>query len=425
MKILMLAPQPFLEERGAPFAIYHHIRALLAMGFEVDLVTYHLGKTVTLPGLRIFRIPALPGIQQVKVGPSLAKIPLDVLVFCLALWRLFQKRYDAIHTHEEAGVMGIVLNFLFGCKHLYYMHSDLAQQVVSSDFTRNPLLLNLISRAQKWMVRKAHAVIAICPDLEATARRLSPKTPIFMIENSAVDENLPPPDPLAVAGMKRILKLDAGPVLLYTGTLESYQGIDLLLQSVPAVVSARPDARYLLVGGHPGQVARWQQVARDLGVAPYVHFTGQRPLAEMPLYMALADILLSPRSKGTNTPLKLYTYLHSGRPILATAIYSQTQVLTDKTARLVPPTSADLAQGALWLLQHPERAREIGWCGQQYAEEHYSWRVFLEKCIHVQREFTRSAVLMPAQPVSIPTGMQAGVSANEREEKEGEKSCAV
>src|SRR5690348_8178306 len=157
----MLAPQPFLEERGAPFAIYHHIRALLAMGFEVDLVTYHLGKTVNLPGLRIFRIPALLGIRQVRVGPSWAKIPLDVLVFCLALWRLLRVRYDAIHTHEEAGAMGIVLSFLFGCKHLYYMHSDLAQQVVSSEFTHNPLLIGLISLVQKWMVRKAHAVIAI------------------------------------------------------------------------------------------------------------------------------------------------------------------------------------------------------------------------------------------------------------------------
>ncbi|HEY7417705.1 MAG TPA: hypothetical protein VH593_21160, partial [Ktedonobacteraceae bacterium] len=70
MRILILAPQPFLEERGAPFAIYHHIKVLLEMGFRVDLVTYHVGKDISLPGLRIFRIPALPFIRKVKVGPS-------------------------------------------------------------------------------------------------------------------------------------------------------------------------------------------------------------------------------------------------------------------------------------------------------------------------------------------------------------------
>jgi glycosyltransferase involved in cell wall biosynthesis len=142
----------------------------------------------------------------------------------------------------------------------------------------------------------------------------------------------------------------------------------------------------------------------------------------MPLYMALADVLLSPRSKGTNTPLKLYTYLHSGKPILATAIYSQTQVLTDQTAKLVAPTPADLAQGALWLLQHPGRARELGRCGQCYAEEHYSWRVFLEKTTQAQREFTRVADLTPVQPVVESEEVQ--VTLYESGKEEGE-TCAV
>jgi glycosyltransferase involved in cell wall biosynthesis len=422
----MIAPQPFMEERGAPFAIYHHIRALLAMGFEVDLVTYHLGAKVELPGLRVFRIPALPGIRHVKVGPSWAKIPLDMLLFCLALWRLLRDRYHFIHTHEEAGAIGIVLSAVFGCKHLYYMHSDLAQQVVSSEFTRNPLLIGLVAFAQKRMVRGAHAIVAICSDIEATARRLSAKTPIYMIENSAVDESLPAPDPLEVTRVRRMLKLDAGPVLLYTGTLESYQGIDMLLQSISAVVSVQPDARYLLVGGRSEQVARWQQVARELGVAEYVRFTGLRPLAEMPLYMAMADILLSPRSKGTNTPLKLYTYLHAGKPILATAIYSQTQVLTDATAKLVSPTPADLAQGALWLLRYPERARELGQRGRRYAEEHYSWQVFLEHCVQVQRAFSGVAIPMPGRPDEKQGEVEASwYECQEEEEKKGEESCAV
>lgn len=413
MKILMIAPQPFLEERGAPFAIYHHIKALLAMGFEVDLVTYHLGRPVDLPGLRVFRIPSIPGIHQIKVGPSLAKIPLDLLVFCCALWRLCRGRYQYIHTHEEAGMMGVVLSALFGCKHLYYMHSDLSQQIVSSEFTRNPFFIRMVALAQKWMVHHAHAVIAICPDIEGTARRLSPKTPVYMIENSAVDESLPVPDARAVAHLRQEVCPGNGPVLLYTGTLESYQGIDLLLRSVPDVVDRYPDARYLLVGGQPEQVERWQRFTDELGIAHVVKFTGKRPLAEMPLYMALANILLSPRSKGTNTPLKLYTYLRSGKPILATAIYSQTQVLSSETAMLVPPTPHDLATGALWLLEHTEQAQQMGLRGQEYSEEHYSWRVFLDRSTQVQRIFTGNPITIQDQePLSSP-------------EKEEEETCAV
>jgi glycosyltransferase involved in cell wall biosynthesis len=393
MRILMLAPQPFMEERGVPFAVYHHIKALLAMGFEVDLVTYHIGKPVVMPGLTIHRIPSLMFARQVKVGPSLLKIPLDLLLFCVAFWCMCSKRYAYLHTHEEAGLLGVILRTIFGVKHLYYMHSDLPQQIVSSGFTENPLLIRLVKAVQTFMVRHSDAVIAICPDIEVSACKMSKGTPIYLIENSAVDEGLPEPRPDEIARLRESLQPGDGPVMLYTGTLEGYQGLGLLLQSMSGIRAAMPSVRCLIVGGKQEQVAALQSQAQQLGIADVVQFIGHRPLAEIPLYMAIADILISPRSKGTNTPLKLYTYLRSGKPILATAIYSQTQVLSPETAMLVPPTPEGLAQGALQLLRDPESASAMGRCGQQFAEEHYSWRVFLERAMQVQREFASESIV--------------------------------
>src|SRR5215469_9735271 len=180
MRILMIAPEPFLEPRGTPFSIYHRVKALVSLGYEVDLVTYPIGKQVTLPGLRIYRAPALPFIHKVKIGPSLAKLPLDLLLFLTAAWRLCRRRYQYLHTHEEAGLMGVLLASIFGCKHLYDMHSDLSQQM--SNFAKSRmsiyrhvnLLIRCVEALQKLIVRKAGAIIAICPDLEATVRRLAP-----------------------------------------------------------------------------------------------------------------------------------------------------------------------------------------------------------------------------------------------------------
>lgn len=283
--------------------------------------------------------------------------------------------------------MGVVLSRIFGCKHLYYMHSDLSQQIVSSEYIENPLLIRMVKAIQAFMIRKSDAVIAICQDIKTSAKRMAPRTPIYMIENIAVDENLPPAQPEEVARVRQMLQLGKGPILLYTGTLESYQGIELLLQSIPAVAAAVPSVRYLIVGGKPEQVAKLRTLACELGVAEQVCFVGLRPLAEMPLYMAMADILLSPRSKGTNTPLKLYTYLRSGKPILATSIYSQTQVLTPDIAMLVRPTAQDLTQGTLALLRNRGMAVAMGERGRQFAEEQYSWPVFLKKCTQVQQDF--------------------------------------
>jgi glycosyltransferase involved in cell wall biosynthesis len=395
VRILMIAPQPFMEERGAPFAIYYHIKALLAMGFTVDLVTYHIGQPVNLPGLTIYRTPAMPFLKQIKVGPSLAKIPLGFLVFCVALWRMCTTRYYYLHTHEEAGLIGIILGKLFGVKHLYYMHSDLSQQIVSSEFIEQPFLIRMVKAVQTFLVRHSDSVIAVCPDIETSALTMSNSTPIFMVENCAVDEGLPEPHPAEIARLRASLQLGDGPVLLYTGTLESYQGLDLLLESMPQIQSSRPDVRYLIVGGKPEQVERLQAQATRLGVAEAVRFTGLRPLTEMPAYMAIADILVSPRSKGTNTPLKLYTYLRSGKPILATDIHSQTQVLTSEFAALVPPTPEGITQGAFKLLNDPSHARSMGERGQRFAEEHYTWQAFLQKAIAVQREFAAEHVTAP------------------------------
>ncbi len=388
MRILMIAPEPFLEARGTPFSVYHRAKALVTLGYEVDLVTYPIGKDVTLPGLRVFRAPSVPFIRKVKIGPSLAKVPLDVLLFGTAFWRLCLRRYAILHTHEEAGLMGVLLAALFGCKHLYDMHSDLSQQMSNFAFTKSTLLIRWVELLQKLIVRRADAVIAICPDLEATVKRMAPNKPVSMIENVAVDEALPLAGAEDARQLRARWQLGNGPVLLYTGTFESYQGIATLLRSVKSVCAVFPTARYVIVGGRADQVEQQRKLAEELGVGERVCFTGQRPLEEMPRYMALATILLSPRSEGTNTPLKLYTYLRSGKPILATTILSHTQMLTPQMAKLVEPSPEGLAQGAIELLQDSQGAAALGDYGRGYAETHYSWAAFLEKNRRAYGEFT-------------------------------------
>jgi glycosyltransferase involved in cell wall biosynthesis len=388
MRILMIAPEPFLEPRGTPFSVYYRIKALLTSGYQVDLVTYPIGEQVTLPGLRVYRGPRLPFIRKVKIGPSLAKFPLDLCVFIIAFWRLCTRRYRYIHTHEEAGVMGALLSILFGCTHLYDMHSDLAEEMTNFSFTKSRWVIHCVELLQKWVVRSSAVVIAVYPELERMVKRIDPDKPVHLVINAPVDANLPAPDEQSVALLRHQLGLGNGPVLVYTGTFESYQGIDLLLQSVPLVLAACPEARYILVGGRPEQIAQQRQLAEKLGVADIIHFVGQHPVEEMPQYMALADILLSPRSKGTNTPLKLYTYLRSGKPTLATQIYSHTQILNQDIAMLVPPTAEGLAQGALELLQKPDLARKLASNGKKVADEHYSWDVFLEKNRRAYEAFT-------------------------------------
>ena len=407
----MIAPQPFFESRGAPFCVYQHIKALSTLGYGVDLVTYPIGESVKLPGLRIFRAPSLPFIRSVKPGPSLAKFPLDIVVFFTALLRLRRGKYAVIHTHEEAGVMGVVLAALFGCKHMYYMHSDLAQVVSSSGLAQGPwltLLLRCVGAVQRFMIRRADAVIAFYPEIVKSARATAPGKPVYLILPPAVDEELAAPNRVDVEGLRHKLRLGDGPVLLYTGTLEHYQGVELLIEGMPGVVAAHPQARLVIAGGKPDQVQRLQKLAREWEIADRVRFVGQRPLEEMPLYMALADVLLSPRSKGTHTPLKLYTYLRCGKPILATDILAHTQILTPEIAFLVPPTPEGLAKGAIELLNDKKRAQALGAAARQVAEERYSWDAFLENNRRIHSKFIEMSQVGQPELLSSLIGEDRG-----------------
>ena len=148
MHILMIAPEPFFEPRGTPFSEYHRIRALTTLGHTVDLVTYPFGRDVDLPGLRIFRSLRPPGIARVGIGPSWTKVPLNLLLAVTAVRRALSGRYDAVHSHEEGGGIGVVLARLLGVPHLYDMHSSLPQQVSNFGYRGAPGLATLL----RWLM---------------------------------------------------------------------------------------------------------------------------------------------------------------------------------------------------------------------------------------------------------------------------------
>ena len=102
-------------------------------------------------------------------------------------------------------------------------------------------------------------------------------------------------------------------------------------------------------------------------------FAGERPASEIPDYLLTSDVVVSPRSRGTNTPLKIYQYLRSGRPIVATRLLTHTQVLDDQVAVLTAPTPRDFADGILAVIDDRARGRAIGERARRLAETKYSY----------------------------------------------------
>ena len=400
MRMLMIAPEPFFEPRGTPFSEFHRIRALTALGHQVDLVTYPFGQDVAMPGLRVFRSWRPPFVHRVKIGPSFAKLPLDALLTLTAIRRALSGRYDAIHSHEEAGVIGVVLAALLRVPHLYDMHSSLPQQLTNFAFTGSPWIRRVFLAIERLMIRRSKVVIVICPSLEETVRGIEPTAQVVLIENapgSAEDQATPD----GAAAVRRSLGLGPqAPLVLYTGTFEAYQGLDLLFEATALVRAERPDVRLVLAGGKPDQVEKARANARAAGIGDVTIFAGERPAAEIPAYLLASDVLVSPRSRGTNTPLKIYQYLRSGKPIVATRLLTHTQVLNDETAILTGATPQEFAAGILQAIRDPRRAAELGNAARVLAETKYSYEAYLERTRRACGALAPGTPLAPVKDVA-------------------------
>jgi glycosyltransferase involved in cell wall biosynthesis len=161
---------------------------------------------------------------------------------------------------------------------------------------------------------------------------------------------------------------DGRPVAMYVGNLEPYQGIDLLLEGFRRALSEVTNAKLVIVGGQEPDIGRYRARAERLGIGSSVVFTGSRPIGVLPSLLRQADVVVSPRLKGLNTPMKIYSYLDSGSAVLATRLRTHTQVLDDRIAYLVDPEPAALGQGLATLLRDPELRARLATSAKAYVQ---------------------------------------------------------
>ena len=385
MRILMISPQPFLEPRGTPISVFQRIRGLTALGYTVDLVTYHIGQDVAIEGLTIYRIPRVPFIRQIKVGPSAPKILLDLLIFWKAFILLMTRPYDVVHSHEEAAYFSGLLAKLFRTRHVYDMHSSLPRQLRNFNYGNIWPVVQIFEQLELRAIRGADAIITIGCDLERHVRSVSATVKLVNIDNLAMQDGAGGGAAALAAQLAERLGLAGRQIILYTGTFERYQGVEMLIASAKLVRDQHPEAVFLLAGGRPQQIKRCEAEVQRQGLEDTVRFVGTIPINDLSPYLELASVLVSPRIEGTSVPLKIYTYLQSGKPIVATSLSAHTLVLSDEYAVLTEPEPRAFAAGIARLMGDPELRHRLGHKGLQIARERYDPALYMAKLRDVYR----------------------------------------
>ena len=385
MNILFLAPQPFFEERGTPIAVDHVLRVLSARKEEVTLVTYHQGSDLHYPHVQQQRALQLPFTQHIRPGFSFKKVLCDLAMLPVIARLVMRQRFTLVHAVEESVFIALILKLVFRIPYVYDMDSSLSQQIGEKYPAARPLV-RLLAAIEGLAIRHARAVVPVCETLAQQIRPYQPRQVVILPDVSL----LQPVQAGQVEDLRQTLGIN-GLLVLYVGNLEKYQGIDLLLESFAQASPHSPTTALVVIGGEEADRARYLERCRALGLQQQVHFIGPRPLDHLAGYLAQADILVSPRIKGTNTPMKVYSYLDSGKALLATDLPTHTQVLTRNVAQLAPPEPKAFAEALLGLIISPARRERLGQAGRQLVNETYSPAAFQRKLNRLYDELQRDS----------------------------------
>lgn len=407
-RVMMIAPQPFFRVTGTPINILYMCRTLIALGYEVHLVTLPLGETVDIPGLVYHRVPKLPFSGDVPVGFSPAKLAYHGFLLPTVLRLLATHRFAAVHAIEESAFYAVHLARPFGAAAITDLDSDLCYQLSAS---ASPVVRALSGPARilrRWALRRSSGVLAVAASLVELARADNPTVPVFEIKDIPPEESLRIPDPQAIDRLRHDLGVGARRVITYTGNFDGRQGVDVLVRAMPTVLRDIPDAMLLLVGGGEEQQERHlRSLAAELGIASAVLFAGRQPVETMPEFMGLAEVLASPRQEPLVTPLKIFAYMASGRAIVATDFPTHSQVLSADAAFLTPPTPEGMAAGFIQALNDPDEAAARGARARTLLLTHHTFDNF-------KRQLAEAYAVMTG-----PAGASAGISAGEVEPDRG------
>ncbi|MBF0310437.1 MAG: glycosyltransferase family 4 protein [Magnetococcales bacterium] len=304
---------------------------------------------------RTFPLRAFP-LLEFEDSPHPA---LRHLFYRLAAWRCRLRRTDLVYTRSYAMAQ---FSLGLGLPTLVETHSPPERIPRGEAFLRSldhPCLLGLVTisevLAQKY--RQAGVdpeKIVVAPDgVDLEQFRRSPSREEARLEAQWSSQR---------------------PLALYVGHLYDGRGIEDIL------VAARqlPEVDFLLVGGLADHVTRWQETCRAGGL-DNVHLAGFQPNSRLPLYYAMADLLLMPYSPKCATaewmsPLKMFEYMASRRPLIATRLPAIEQVLRHgENAWLVAADDGqDLARGIRHILQDEGLGRRLADCAAREVEA-FSW----------------------------------------------------
>ena len=370
-----------VENLPCPFdrRVWQEARTLAAAGYQVSIICPKAPgfeeSFVQIDGIDIHR-HRLPAEADGVLGYALEYSVALAMEFWLSLKILFGRGFDVIHACNPPDTIFLIGGFykLFGKKFLFD-HHDINPELYEAKFGKRGFGRRLLIALERMSFSTADLVISTNESYRQIAIDRGGKKPedVFVVRSG--------PD------LSRIRQVPANPELRkgrkylvgYVGVMGKQEGIDLLLQAVQLIVHQlkRTDIQFGLVGGGT-ELNAMRELAKQLGVAEYVTFTGRAPDAELLEMLNTADICVNPdRANEMNdrsTMNKVMEYMALAKPVVQFDLTEGRVSAGEASWYARPNDVADLAQKIVALLGDENQRIHMGAIGRQRVEQVLAWQ---------------------------------------------------
>jgi hypothetical protein len=292
---------------------------------------------------------------------------------------------DAYHFHEpESLPIAIFLKFVKQKKVIYDVHEYYTDILPSMSFQRKTFFTFLLYIVEPLVCRYFDAIITAD---EGISER-------YTIYNSSVFTviNLPVDGFVKYSGDLGFEESENSNILIYLGGMSEERGIFNLIKAIHKVSITHQSVKLMLVG--PFKSEEYMTKCLDYVSAnklnKNVEYLGSVPFKDVPKYLNSASIgtllhLPTPRHKKSAYPIKLFEYMACGIPVLASNLPAMGKIIEDaKCGLLTDPTNIDKISGCIiYLLENPQKAKEMGVNGKKAVNTKYSWSNMEKKLIRI------------------------------------------
>jgi glycosyltransferase involved in cell wall biosynthesis len=388
-RVAVVAACPFPAARGTPIRILRIAEQLGQRGHDVDVFTYHLGAATDDLPFSTHRIVDIPSYRKQSPGPTYQKLfVLDPLLAAKLSRALRRRRYDVIHAHHAEGLLvAASARLQLDVPIVYDIHTLLGSEL---PHYRMGLSRSLLERCGAYLdrrlPRRAEHVIAVSEEIRSNvvAGAGLDSGCVSLISNG-VEDRFCDASSRDTSGCTH-----AGPVVVYAGTLASYQRFDMLLEAF-AIARRSCPSLWLHVYTHSA-FEPFESAAARLGIRDRICLR-RVELDELPGNLAAADVAVNPRIECSGMPQKLGNYMAAGCPIVSFA-GSAKHVAHGSTGLVVPNGDVTaFAAAILEVIEDRTRARKLGDAARVFARAELSWQRVAERIEAVYERVARRAAV--------------------------------